>query len=205
MYTPPHNVWNADRAGILSFMRQHAFALLVTGSDALQATHLPVVAEEQEGALILTAHLARANPQCKVLEHGEALIVFSGPHAYISPTLYNHAENVPTWNYVAVHAYGRPEVITDEAAGMALLEALMQQSEPAYLAQWATLSEPYKRGLYRGIVPFRMPVTRLEAKNKASQNKTPEEQARIVESLAESAFAEAREMATHMGRDNQSA
>lgn len=171
-----------DRARMIEIMRAYNFALLVTAPDGrAQASHLPFLYEAEEGPEgTLYAHMARANPQWRdfaaVAESGgEALVVFQGPHSYISPTWYaSEQPNVPTWNYVAVHAYGRPQVIEDPAAARALLERLVAVQEAGLMPSWFTagLSDTFISGMLRGLVAFRMPVARLEAKAKLSQNKT---------------------------------
>jgi transcriptional regulator len=124
--------------------------------------------------------MARANPQwrdfARLAEAGrEALVVFQGPHSYISPTWYGAGPpNVPTWNYVAVHAYGLPRVIDDAAQVRALLERLVETHESKLSPPWSTagLTETSMAGMQRGLVAFEIPVSRLEAKAKLSQNKT---------------------------------
>ena len=199
MYIPAENKWT-DRGAILQFMRAHNFALMVTvGKGGLEATHLPFVIEEPDDSIVLHAHLARANGQASVLAHdAEVLVVFSGPHAYISPSHYDRSDSVPTWNYLAVHAYGRAEIVGDEAEGYRSLEALMAASEPGYEPHWAQVSEKYKSGLFRGIVPFRIRVTRLEAKAKMSQNKSESEQRRIIQTLLSADDTAAHETARFM-------
>src|SRR5882757_4724441 len=108
MYVPSHNRMD-DRAEQVAFMRQYSFATLVTSdSQAVpRATHLPFVVVEEGAQMRLVAHLARANPQWRdFTDAGEVLVIFQGPHAYISPNLYQRHPSVPTWNYAAVHAYG---------------------------------------------------------------------------------------------------
>lgn len=199
MYIPAENQWN-DRAAIVDFMRRQNFAVMLTaGADGMQATHLPFVVEEDKTALILHAHLARANPQANAIAAGaETLVIFSGPHAYISPRHYDRADSVPTWNYLAVHAYGSAALVIDKEEGFQSLERLMAGSEPGYEPHWAGVSEKYKEGLYRGIVPFKINVTRLEAKAKMSQNKNEAEHRRIIGDLLQSDDTAARETGLFM-------
>ena len=106
MYSPRYNRLQ-DRAQLVAFMRQHNFPVLVTGSGgSLRASHLPALVQEEGGELALDMHMARANEQWRHFDDTEALVIFSGPHAYISPRWYEDTERVPTWNYAAVHAYG---------------------------------------------------------------------------------------------------
>jgi len=198
MYIPAENRWT-DHAAILRFMQENAFAILATAGDAgLQATHLPFVVDDNNGQLILHTHLAKANSQAKALLAGvEAMVVFSGPHAYISPTHYDRADSVPTWNYAAVHAYGNAEAVTEEERWEGL-HRLMAQSEPGWEAHWAGVSDRYKTGLAQGIVPLRIRVQRLDAKLKASQNKSADERARMVQTLEATDDSAARAMASLM-------
>lgn len=171
-----------DRARMAEVMRAYDFALLVTAPEGrAQASHLPFLYEPGEGRDgTLYAHMARANPQWRDFaalaeSGGEALVVFQGPHSYISPTWYaSEQPNVPTWNYVAVHAYGLPQVIEEPAAARALIERLAAVQEAGLTPPWSTagLPDTFMAGMLRGLVAFRIPVTRLEAKAKLSQNKT---------------------------------
>ena len=176
-----------DREAVAAVMRAFDFALLVTAPDGVpQASHLPFLyepprnlpGEGPEGTLY--AHMARANPQWRdfaVMEEngGEALVVFQGPHSYVSPTWYaSEQPNVPTWNYVAVHAYGLPQVIEEAAQVRALLDRMVATQEAGLTPPWSTagLTDRYMEGMLRGLVAFRIPVARLDAKAKLSQNKT---------------------------------
>lgn len=196
MYIPAHFRQN-DREAAIAFMKAHPFAIIVSSPDGIPvATHLPFHVESSDDDIILTAHFARANPQWKQLK--DVLVIFSGPHAYISPSLYEREENVPTWNYIAVHAYGTAELVTDEAEGFSILEELIKQSEPAYLSQWAGLEPKYKAGLFKGIAPFRVKVSRLDAKEKLSQNKTAFERANIIADLQQADDRDVKELAAYM-------
>lgn len=196
MYTPPHFRLKEQETAI-AFMKQYPFAVIVSSVVGMPvATHLPFHIVEDGDKLVLTAHFAKANTQWKNLE--QALVIFSGPHAYISPSHYEKQENVPTWNYIAVHAYGKVELVSNDDEGFAILESMMQQSEPAYLKQWSTLAPDYKRRLYNGIVPFRLLVDRIEATEKLSQNKTDTERGNIIESLSVHEDTAAQEIGSAM-------
>jgi transcriptional regulator len=198
MYIPKHFL-QTDRAVAIAFMRRYPFAAIVSVVDGMPvATHLPFHIIEEGDQVLLTAHFAKANPQWKGLK--EAMVIFSGPHAYISPEHYKQFDSVPTWNYIAVHAWGTVEIVDDRARGRMILEDLIRQSDAAYLSQWAQVSEDYKQKLYKGIVPFSLNVTRLEAKEKLSQNKTIGEQQRIAAALAESSDGAVTEIAGCMNR-----
>lgn len=179
MYVPEPFIV-ADQAVAAEVMRRYSFALLVTAPGGVpRATHLPFIYEPTPGPHgTLLAHMARANPQWRDFAGpaagGEALVIFQGPHSYISPAWYGAGPpNVPTWNYVAVHAYGLPRVIEDAAEVRALLERLVTVQEESLSPRWSTagLTEKYLAGMQRGLVAFDIPVSRLEAKAKLSQNK----------------------------------
>ena len=161
-----------DLEKLLEFMRAHSFATLVSVLDGSPfASHVPLVIRRDGDRLILTGHLAKANSQWKAFGSGESLAIFSGPHAYVSPTLYEKRESVPTWNYIAIHAYGTLEIIEGEAEKESLLSRLIEANEPAYAAQWRELPESFRRTLLAGIVGFRIPIRRIEGKFKLSQNR----------------------------------
>ena len=128
--------------------------------------------------------MARANPQWRdFAAAADALVIFMQPHAYVSPRLYDIRQNVPTWNYVAVHAYGRPLLIEERAAKMALQQKLIRQHDAGYLTQMAELSESYIDARLAAIVSFSLAVTRIDARYKLSQDKNPAERERIAQAL----------------------
>jgi transcriptional regulator len=182
MYIPKHfELKDRDRA--LRFMRMYNFAVLVSSHENTPvATHLPFVIEERDGNIILLSHMSRANSQWKTLGKN-ALVIFSEPHAYISPSLYEKEQNVPTWNYVAVHAYGSVSILEKAAQQTALLEKQMHAFEEAYYEQWKRLDPAYRDNLRKGIVAFEIIVAQLQGKEKLSQNKTAVERVTIAEHL----------------------
>ena len=189
MYIPKH-FSEEDISQVLSFMKEFSFATIVSMQDSVPvATHLPFVIEEREDKIILVAHFARANEQWKSLEQQTALIIFAEPHAYISPTHYETELNVPTWNYVAVHAYGKVEIIADKQKTIEVLEKTIRNYEAGYEQQWNQLPEKYRDGMVKGIVAFEVTVTDLQAKYKLSQNRTEIERKSIIESLKNSKSA----------------
>ena len=137
---------------------------------------------------MLLGHVARANEHWKAFGATESLAIFTGPHAYVSPSLYESVESVPTWNYVAVHAYGVPRVLAADAADgpERLLEAMMETYEPAYRRQWDGLPAGFKARMLRGIVGFEMLVARLEGKRKLSQNRSRGDQEHVTQALVAS-------------------
>src|SRR5436190_24375513 len=141
MYSPPYNR-PEDRAEILAFMRANDFPLLVTGTGGtLHASHLPVVVQERGEDLFLDMHMAKNNAQWREFFDDEVLVVFSGPHAYVSPRWYADEERVPTWNYAAVHAYGVPKIITDKALKAKSQRALIASLDLEWLPKHDALSQ----------------------------------------------------------------
>jgi transcriptional regulator len=189
MYIPEFNRIE-DRATALAFMRANPFAILVSNmDDGPFATHLPVVVSEVQGNLKLRAHVAKANLHWKLFEHeqpAESLVIFHGPHAYISPALYELRESVPTWNYVTVHAYGRGSILSADDEKRQVLADLISQFDSAYLGQWSSLGGPYQERMLSHIVAFEIKVERLEAKFKLSQNRTRTEQENVIQALGAS-------------------
>jgi transcriptional regulator len=180
MYTPKFNQI-ADRAVLIEAMQAYSFAILFgPQSDPqspapLAATHLPLVVKDEGPHGLLEGHFARANRHWEFLSGRETLAVFSGPHSYVSPTLYADPLSVPTWNYIAIHAYGTLELIEDEAGKEAVLASLIDAHEPAYAPKWGEMPESFRRAMLAGIVAFRIPIQRIEGKFKISQNRSPAE------------------------------
>jgi transcriptional regulator len=176
MYTPKFNQIK-DRALLIEVMRTHSFAVLFGPSSGSAsdnspvATHLPLVVKDEGEHGVLEGHFARANPHWKSLAEQETLVVFSGPHSYVSPMLYAEPLSVPTWNYIAVHAYGTLSLIEDEPGKDALLAGLIAANEPAYATKWHQMPEGFRRSMLAGIVGFRIPIARIEGKFKLSQNR----------------------------------
>lgn len=182
MYSPPYNRVE-DRAEVLAFMRAHNFPILVTGAGELRASHLPVIVEERAGTLVVDMHMARANPQWRDFTDQEALLIFSGPHAYVSPRWYEQTERVPTWNYAAVHAYGVPKIVYDPAAKHSSQRRLVAAMDPQWLPKFDALDAGYVERMLDAIVVFEVPVARLETRWKLSQNRGRREMELIVEAL----------------------
>ena len=199
MYVPKINQVE-NRAALLAYMRAYSFAAMATsGAGGLMATHMPFVIEEAGGQVTLLAHMAKANPQWRDFAGGgEALVIFMQPHAYVSPRLYDSRQNVPTWNYVAVHAYGRPVLIEERAAKIELQKKLIRQYDEAYLPQLAELPESYMDAKLGAIVSFSMAVTRIDARFKLSQEKNPAERERIAHEFEASGDSVAVETAQLM-------
>ncbi len=188
MYSPKFNQI-ADRAILIETMQAYSFAILFgpqpdpkfapQSPAPLAATHLPLVVKDEGEQGIIEGHFARANRHWQSLAGRETLAVFSGPHSYVSPTLYVEPLSVPTWNYIAIHAYGTLSLVEDEAGKEALLKGLIQVHDPAYEKKWREMPDGFRRTMLAGIVGFRIPIARIEGKFKISQNRSMEERCSI--------------------------
>ncbi|MBC3299667.1 FMN-binding negative transcriptional regulator [Pseudomonas sp. SWRI18] len=197
MYTP--RAFALDDLPQLQQLIQHTrLAQLVTlGEQGLQASHLPLLLNPDEGPNgTLYGHLAKANPQWKDLQDGnEALVIFAGADAYISPAFYpakaEHGKVVPTWNYIAVHAYGKAEVFSDAQRLLGVVTALTDRHEGNRAQPWKVSDAPadYIEGMLKAIVGFALPIERLLGKRKLSQNRSPADIAGVREGLAASSDA----------------
>lgn len=193
MYIP--KAFREDNIDTLhAFMREYSFATLVTQHNGeLLASHLPFLLDAERGRDksgpygTLKAHMARANPQWRTFaETQEALVIFQGPHTYISPSWYEDdiEQSVPTWNYAVVHAYGIPHLIEDTIRLYSILQALVQNHEAHFEKAWTPQPlDDYMQNKMRAIVGFEIPITRLEGKFKLSQNRSTNDQARVVAAL----------------------
>ena len=190
MYIPSHFAED-DPKLLHGLIRDHSFGLLISVVDGAPfATHLPFLLDDERGPHgTLVAHMARANPHWQAFAAGgESLVVFQGPHAYITPSWYAPGNNVPTWNYAAVHAYGVARVIDDPAAVRAVPERLTALHEASFAEPWQLADQDprFVDGMLRAIVAFEIPIARLEGKAKLSQNKTPADRAGVTAALAAS-------------------
>ncbi|MDO7898493.1 FMN-binding negative transcriptional regulator [Pseudomonas citrulli] len=170
-------------------------AVLVTqGEQGLQASHLPLLLDTHQGPHgTLYGHMARANRQWHDLQAGaEALVIFAGADAYVSPAFYpgkaEHGKVVPTWNYLAVHAYGRAEVFDDAQRLRDLVGALTDRHEAGRAQPWKIEDAPaqYLDSMLKAIVGFALPIQRLEGKRKLSQNRSPADATGVRDGLAHS-------------------
>jgi transcriptional regulator len=189
MYIPKH-FQITDSAWCHALMRAQSFAAMITADDAGVpfATHLPILVDPARGPFgTLRGHVARANPHWRYLAAGRpTLVIFSGAHAYVSPSWYATHPSVPTWNYVAVHATGTGALVEDPEQVKALLVDLVHTYESPGPSAWSfgSLAADYLAGMQRGIVAFEIPIERLEGKAKLSQNRDAVDQARTREALA---------------------
>jgi len=198
MYVPQSFQFQ-DHKEMIDFMKRYSFATIITTGDNIPlATHLPFFISKDADRIVLTAHLSAVNPQARYIAANTSLVIFSEPHAYISPAHYDKRESVPTWDYISVHAYGKAKVLEDEASKARILEQMITFYEPGYLGQWQELSEKYKTGMMRGIVAFELEVTDLQGQKKLSQNKTGAERERIIRQLEKSDNGVERDLANYI-------
>lgn len=200
MYIHPINSWE-NESDIIEFIKKNAFATLVSQAQGRsRATHIPfVLGKNKEGNAILSGHIAKANPQWKAIpEQGEVLVIFQGPHAYISSSWYNH-ENVPTWNYLAVHVYGKVRIIEGEEL-MAHLKSLVDvyESGRANRVSLETMSESYVQSQVRALVGIEIEIGEVQASAKLSQNRDDVNYQNIVSELEESPFPMDKAVAEEM-------
>jgi len=186
VYLPPHFT-ETDPTTLAGHIERYDFALLVTrGAGGMIASQIPILSDWRDGKLYLQGHLARPNPQCADLGGtGEALAIFTGPHAYISPSWYQAGPAVPTWNYASVHAYGRVRRIDDAQWLDAFLRRLSARHEAREATPWRMDNEPrpFLDGMLRGIVGLEIAVERCEGKFKLSQNRPAPDRPRIIAAL----------------------
>jgi transcriptional regulator len=195
MYSPAYNQLQ-DRAELLEFMRANSFVLLVTGTGGtLHASHLPATVHERNQKICLDMHMARNNPQWQEFFDDEVMVVFFGPHAYVSPRWYEEQERVPTWNYAAVHAYGVPKLIQERKRKHESQRRLIETLDPQWLPTFDALRQAYVDRMLDGIVNFEIEVTRLETRWKLSQNRSRREQENIVARLEASSDSVERALA----------
>ncbi len=192
----------SDPDKLAEVIGQYSFATLITTTEGVPfATHLPILHRLRAGTPgVLVGHVARANPQWQHFANPtESLAIFSGPHAYVSPSWYATELAVPTWNYIAVHVYGVPRVIEDEAWLEALLDEMVKRYESNRPQPWPNqLPDDFRRNLLRSIVGFEMPISRIEGKFKLSQNRPEQDRANVVRELSGSSSPNAQTVADWM-------
>ncbi|WP_326539782.1 FMN-binding negative transcriptional regulator [Pseudorhodoferax sp.] len=202
MYTPPAYAEH-DRTRLHACMREWSFATLVThGSDGAQATHLPFLLDSDDGQLgRLTTHLARNNRQLLDLEEGAAaLVLFQGPHAFISPSWYDNRNTFPTWNYTAVHARGQPRLVTEPEAIRQVLVRTVRTYDTPLGGSWTFegMPESMTGPRLRAIVALEIPIASLEGKMKLNQDKSLADRRGVIAALERQGDAQALAVARLM-------
>lgn len=203
MYIPkPFQI--KDHHESIAFMQRYSFATLINTIDGVPvATHLPFIVNEENDRLILSSHLAVANPQSQQLLNNTSLVIFTEPHAYIAPRLYEKELNVPTWNYIAVHAYGKADIVIDEAAQLQALKQMIAFYDADYLTQWETLPMDYKLKMAKGIIVFNILVDDLHGKKKISQNRSNKDFNSVANALSQSKDLNEQTIANYMNLENR--
>lgn len=182
MYTPTAFAMSKDES--YQFVQENGFGALV--SKSLNGTHLPFLLQREEGEKgCLYTHFARANPHWQELDGEQVVILFSGPHGYISPRWYRTRPAVPTWNYVAVHVYGVVRLLTSSET-LSALEATIAHYDPTLSEEKGIITDEFRDKLLKGIVGVAIDITRIEGKQKLSQNRSAEDLEGVVIGLESS-------------------
>jgi transcriptional regulator len=198
MYIPKINL-ETDQNEILDFMKKFSFGTIITSKhDKPVGTHLPFSVKTENDKILITSHFAKNNPQWKDINECEILIIFNEPHSYISPSNYETQVNVPTWNYISVHVYGKGRIIQDPEETTKILETSINQFEPNYMNQWNELPIDYKTNMINGIVAFEVIVSDVQGKKKLSQNRSKIEKETIIENLSKSTDTNEQLIGTYM-------
>jgi transcriptional regulator len=178
-----------DLVQLQDFIEEFNFATLITHRDGeLTASHIPFLLDRGVQPYgMLRAHVAIRNPQLEDLRSGsQALVIFQGPHTYISPSWYVKPANVPTWNYTVVHAYGVPKIL-DQAAMVALLKDLVGKHEKSFERPWDfDPNDPFMQKQFPEIAGFEIQIEKLQGKFKLNQNRTAADRAGVIETLSAS-------------------
>ncbi|RFB14821.1 FMN-binding negative transcriptional regulator [Bacillus sp. HNG] len=192
-----------DESTIYEFIENYSFANLVSLHDGEPyATHLPLVLNKSEHALY--GHFARPNEQWKDVENQQILVIFQGPHCYISPSWYETMKAVPTWNYVSIHAYGKMEIIKNQEVILDSLNDMVKKYEsPDSPYNLSDVDPNFIEGMSKGIVAFKINMTKIEAKAKLSQNQPVERQELIIKQLENTSHQDNRKIASLMKKNLQ--
>jgi transcriptional regulator len=197
---PAFRVEDANK--LAAFIQRHSFSTLITyDGTAPFASHLPILYRPDVGSHgTLVAHMARANPQWRHFAPGRAaLVVFHGPHSYISPSWYQTEPAVPTWDYAAVHAYGIPAVFTEHERVVSLLRETVSTYEASFERRWpGNLPEDFRDKLIQAIVAFEIPITRIEGKFKLGQNRPAADIQGVFDALSRADDSDSRALARMM-------
>jgi transcriptional regulator len=193
---------NENQQDIQNFIHQNGFAILVNQTNGkLWATHIPLLLEEKDGKQILVGHVSKENPQAESFKTNDNILaIFSGVHAYISSSWYDH-ENVPTWNYLAVHIYGKVKIHSQEES-IEALKRLVDKYE-AKSEKPVRVEDMSNKTLMqaRGIVSFEIEITSIEAKKKLSQNRDDKNYKNIVSKLEKTNDSQAIAVAEEMKKN----
>jgi transcriptional regulator len=194
-----------DPAKLEEVISSNSFGTIISkDGDSFFASHLPFLYHPRRGKQgVLLSHMARANRHWQLFqEQEEALIIFTGPHAYISPTWYAAEVAVPTWNYIAVHVHGYPRITETEAELGAILDETVEKHESGQPHPWTpNLPDEMKARLQQALVGFKIEITRMEGKFKLGQNRPGEDRKKMLRVLQNSGDAESVRLAEFMVRE----
>jgi transcriptional regulator len=200
----PHYFKNENIEDVSDFIEKNSFAILISQTDSkFQATHIPLVSDKNEnGHTVLYGHISKANPQWKnFVNDSEILAIFTGPHCYISSSWYDH-ENVPTWNYIAVHIYGKVKIIEGEKLITALTKLVDKYEKPMKNpVSVTTMSEAFLAKEIKGIVGFEIEISEIQAAYKLSQNRDEKNHSNIINELRKSNDPNSRQIALEMEKN----
>jgi transcriptional regulator len=182
MYIPKHFKID-DKDLLYDFIEENSFVTLISQHNGEPyATHLPLLLDREQG--FVTGHFARPNGQWRDIQNQNVLVIFHGPHSYISPSWYEDNQAVPTWNYVAVHVYGKMELEeNDEEVFNALAEMVKKYEQPDSSYQLENVDPNYIAGMSKGIVAFKIKIEKIEGEAKLSQNHPQERQELVINQL----------------------
>ncbi|WP_054712185.1 FMN-binding negative transcriptional regulator [Bacillus sp. JCM 19041] len=184
MYIPKHFKMD-DEQKMYDLIEKHGFAMLMAQHQGYpNATHLPLLLDKDNGYLY--GHFARSNEQWQDIGNQEVLAVFQGPHCYISPSWYETNRAVPTWNYVAVHVYGQVELVESDELMTSLRNLVLKYEQPTSAYRFDEVDSRFLEGMAKGVVGFKIRMSRMEAKAKLSQNHSEERKNRVIEQLEQS-------------------
>lgn len=199
MYIPSNNKIN-DKSVAHDFINEFGFGVIV--SNSLTATHLPFVLHQDEGKHgTLYSHCAKANSHWKELDGADVLIIFSGPHSYISPTWYAQSPAVPTWNYASVHAYGKVSLLNSKQT-LEAVEEVVHKYEPDLLIKRDIITNEFRDKLLSGITGFKVELSNLEGKQKLGQQRKTEDQLGVYSALKNSEDLDAQSLAKYMKKQS---
>jgi transcriptional regulator len=198
----PGSFLETDLSKLHAFIEQYSFGTLVTTQDGTPfATHIPLLLDRSAGPCgRLIGHVARANPQWRTGDGQNALVIFQGPHSYISPAWYEAKNVVPTWNYVAVHAYGRLRVLDDPTRASEIVRRTVEQYESPRSAPWSldSVDPTFLDGMVEAITAFEIDLERIEGKWKLSQNHPVERREKVIQALREAGRSDEQQVADLM-------
>ncbi len=180
------------------FIDELGFGVIV--SSSLNGTHIPFVLHRTEGENgVLYSHCAKVNPHWKELEGTEALIIFTGPHSYISPSWYAQSPAVPTWNYAAVHAYGKVSLLNGQQT-LDVVEEVVDKYEPELLVKRDVITDEFRDKLLSGIVGFKVELSNVEGKLKLGQQRKTDDQVGVYNALKNSDDLAAQSLVQYMAK-----